>query len=41
WPVFGKLARLQNTLFFERKTRRAAQQVEIMRNHLAHHSNMY
>jgi 1-acyl-sn-glycerol-3-phosphate acyltransferase len=40
WPVFGKLARLQNTLFFERKTRRAAQQVEIMRNHLAHHSNL-
>jgi 1-acyl-sn-glycerol-3-phosphate acyltransferase len=40
WPVFGKLAKLQNTLFFERQTRHAGQQVEIMRNHLTHHSNL-
>ena len=24
WPVFGSLAKYQNTLFFERNTRRAA-----------------
>ncbi|MFT4632325.1 MAG: 1-acyl-sn-glycerol-3-phosphate acyltransferase [Candidatus Pseudothioglobus sp.] len=40
WPVFGKLARLQNTLFFERQTRRAGQQVAIMKAHLTHHSNL-
>ena len=40
WPVFGKLATYQNTLFFERKARRAAQQVEIMRQHLSEKSNL-
>ena len=35
WPVFGKLAKLQNTLFFERNVRRAADQIAIMREHLA------
>lgn len=34
WPLLGTLARLQNTLFFERKSRRAAQQVVQMQQHL-------
>lgn len=34
WPLLGTLARLQNTLFFERKGRRAAQQVAQMQQHL-------
>lgn len=40
WPVFGKLARLQNTLFLERKTQRAASQIEQVRSHLNEHSNI-
>ena len=40
WPVFGKLATLQNTLFFERRTRRAASQVKQMQDHLLHKSNL-
>jgi lyso-ornithine lipid O-acyltransferase len=40
WPVFGKLARIQNTLFFERNTRRAAGQVALMQEHLIQKSNL-
>jgi 1-acyl-sn-glycerol-3-phosphate acyltransferase len=40
WPVFGKLAKLQNTLFFERNTLRAASQVAQMQDHLIHKSNL-
>ncbi len=40
WPVFGKLATLQNTLFFERNTRRAAGQVKQMQDHLLNRSNL-
>ena len=31
WPLLGKLARLQNTLFIERNSRHARAQVEILR----------
>ena len=34
WPVFGKLASFQNTLFIERKAGRAKQQLEILQSHL-------
>lgn len=40
WPVFGKLATYQNTLFFERNARRAGLQVAIMRDHLLNKSNL-
>jgi 1-acyl-sn-glycerol-3-phosphate acyltransferase len=40
WPVFGKLAKLQHTLFFERKTHRAAQQVKQMQAHLRDNGNL-
>lgn len=40
WPLFGQLARLQNTLFFERNTRRAAEQTEVMRNLFAAGRNL-
>lgn len=36
WPVLGKLATLQGTLFFERNARRARQQVDILKSLLAH-----
>ena len=29
WPVLGKLAKLQNTLFLERNVHRAAEQIEV------------
>ena len=35
WPVFGKLAQLQNTVFLERKAQRAAEQVALLQSHLA------
>lgn len=35
WPVFGQLAKLQNTVFLERRARRAVEQVGRLRNHLA------
>jgi len=35
WPVFGKLAQFQNTLFIERKPGRAKQQLEILKTHLS------
>jgi 1-acyl-sn-glycerol-3-phosphate acyltransferase len=34
WPVLGKLAQLQNTLFLERRPRRAADQIDVVRKHL-------
>lgn len=34
WPFFGKMARFQNTLFFERKTGKAREQLNIMQTHL-------
>ena len=34
WPVFGKLAGFQNTLFIERKAGRAKQQLQVLQNHL-------
>lgn len=40
WPIFGKLARLQNTLFLERKSQRAASQIEQVRQHLNEESNI-
>ncbi len=40
WPLLGRMARLQNTLFFERNARRAAVQIDIMRNHLQAGGNL-
>jgi 1-acyl-sn-glycerol-3-phosphate acyltransferase len=34
WPVFGQLARFQNTLFFERKAGKAREQLEVLKAHL-------
>jgi 1-acyl-sn-glycerol-3-phosphate acyltransferase len=34
WPVFGKLAEFQNTLFIERNPRKAKAQLEILKGHL-------
>lgn len=35
WPVFGKLAEFQNTLFIERKAGKTGEQLETLKNHLA------
>jgi 1-acyl-sn-glycerol-3-phosphate acyltransferase len=35
WPVFGKLAEFQNTLFIERKAGRAKQHLAILKNHFS------
>ena len=40
WPVFGKLAQLQNTVFLERRAQRAKAQVGILRRHLDEQSNL-
>ena len=40
WPVFGKLAKLQNTLFLERNARRAVDQIATLRNHLQQEGNL-
>ncbi|MFK7732255.1 MAG: lysophospholipid acyltransferase family protein [Pseudomonadales bacterium] len=40
WPVLGRLARLQNTLFFERDRRRAVVQIAIMKDHLREGGNL-
>lgn len=40
WPVFGKLAKLQNTLFLERNPRRAAEQIQAVREHLQQGGNL-
>lgn len=34
WPVMGKLAEFQNTLFFERKRGKAKEQLEVLKTHL-------
>ncbi len=40
WPILGQLARIQNTLFFERKGSRAHSQISIMSNHLSRNGNL-
>ncbi len=40
WPVFGQLARLQNTVFIERRAQRAAAQVTVLRDQLAAGRNL-
>lgn len=40
WPLLGKLARLQNTLFIERNGRRAREQVEILQKQLVDGGNL-
>jgi len=35
WPVFGKLAQFQNTLFIERKRGKTSAQLETLKNHLS------
>ena len=40
WPLFGKLAKVQDTLFFERNTRKAREQIEVMRDHLQSGKNL-
>lgn len=34
WPVFGKLAEFQNTLFIERKAGKTGEQLKVLKNHL-------
>ena len=40
WPLFGTLAKVQDTLFFERSTRKAREQIEVMRDHLQSGRNL-
>lgn len=40
WPLFGKLARLQNTLFIERNSRRARTQVDTLQSQLLEGKNL-
>ncbi len=40
WPLLGKLAQLQNTLFIERNSRRAREQVEILQKQLVDGGNL-
>lgn len=40
WPLFGQLARFQNTLFIERKAGRAKDQLHILRNHLLQNNSL-
>ncbi len=40
WPVFGKLAALQNTLFLERRASKAREQVQVVRRHLDTKGNL-
>ena len=40
WPVLGILARLQNTLFFERDPRRSREQIDILKGLLADGHNL-
>ena len=35
WPVFGKLAEFQNTLFIERKAGKTNEQLQTLKDHLA------
>lgn len=40
WPVFGQLARFQNTLFFERKGGQSRVQLSVMQQHLQSGKNL-
>lgn len=40
WPLLGQLARLQNTLFFERRGKMAGKQIAIMEEHLETGGNL-
>jgi len=40
WPVLGRMARIQNTLFFERKSRHAHSQIEVMAKQLSTKGNL-
>lgn len=40
WPVLGRLARIQNTLFFERKGTRAHSQIAVMHEQLSNEGNL-
>ncbi len=40
WPVFGALAKLQNTIFIERNPRHAPAQIRLLREHLAEGNNL-
>jgi 1-acyl-sn-glycerol-3-phosphate acyltransferase len=40
WPLFGKLAQLQNTLFLERRARRAREQIAVVSNYLRNRGSL-
>lgn len=40
WPLFGQLAKLQNTMFIERSSRRVSNQIDQVRDHLINKSNL-
>jgi 1-acyl-sn-glycerol-3-phosphate acyltransferase len=40
WPLFGQLAKLQNTLFIERRNHKVGGQIEQIRRHLLEKSNL-
>ncbi|MGK0222413.1 MAG: 1-acyl-sn-glycerol-3-phosphate acyltransferase [Limisphaerales bacterium] len=40
WPIFGKLAGLQNTLFLERRAVKAREQIGVVRKRLAEQGNL-
>lgn len=40
WPLFGQLAKLQNTLFIERSGRKVGSQIEQIQQHLLDKSNL-
>ena len=41
WPVLGKLAAIQQTVFVERDPRRAAEQIGVLRQRLAEPANLF
>ena len=40
WPVFGSLAKLQNTVFLERRAQRAAEQIRVLSDYLGRGNNL-
>jgi 1-acyl-sn-glycerol-3-phosphate acyltransferase len=40
WPILGWLAKVQNTLFFERKSRKVQQQLKVMSDHFDQKGNL-
>lgn len=40
WPILGWLAKLQNTLFFERKSRKVKEQLKVMSDHFNKKGNL-